>query len=84
MQYAKIGQRPWVYAWARCNGKIVTFDQIADTLEQFTGKKTEFQCITTDSWMERIYQYIDPEGTLPRGASPEDATAFTFRKFFGA
>jgi len=62
----------------------LTFDQIANALEQFTGKKTEFQSVTIDSWMERISKYIDPEGTLPRGASPDDTTTFTFRKSFGA
>ena len=66
------------------NPFLLTFDQIAAAVEEFTGKKTRFQPIALDDWMERISQYIDPEGRLPRGASPDDATTFTFRKSFGA
>jgi uncharacterized protein YbjT (DUF2867 family) len=62
----------------------LTVDQIADALEQFTGKKTEFQPVTTDDWMEHVSTYIDPEGRLPRGASSNETTSFTFRKSFGA
>ncbi|OAL25150.1 hypothetical protein AYO22_05027 [Fonsecaea multimorphosa] len=62
----------------------LTLDQVADALEQYTGKKTKFQPITLADWMERISANIDPEGRLPRGASPDDTTAFTFRKSFGA
>jgi hypothetical protein len=62
----------------------LTFEQIAYALEQYTGKKTEFQAVTIDEWMERISASIDPQGRLPRGTSPDDTTSFTFRKSFGA
>jgi hypothetical protein len=62
----------------------LTLLQVAEELERFTGKKTEFQPVTIDEWMERVSQIIDPEGRLPRGASPNDPTTFTFRKSFGA
>jgi nucleoside-diphosphate-sugar epimerase len=62
----------------------LTFHQVAEALEKFTGKKAEFQPVTVDEWMQGVSKYIDPEGRLPRGASSEDATTFTFRKSFGA
>lgn len=62
----------------------LTFNQVADAFEQFTGKKTEFEPVTTDRWMDGISKYINPEDRLSHGISPDDATTFTFRKSFGA
>ncbi|OAP57097.1 hypothetical protein AYL99_09210 [Fonsecaea erecta] len=62
----------------------VTFDQVAEALEQYTGKKTEFQPVTLAAWMEHVSASIDPEARLPRNAASDDTTAFTFRTSFGA
>jgi hypothetical protein len=62
----------------------VTYPQITAALESVVKEPVRFESISIAEWMENINEYIDPEGLLPRGASADDPTTFTFRKTFSA
>jgi hypothetical protein len=74
-----------------CIGKSVsaapfqlTFDEIAQAVQQVTGKENEFIPITVEEWMTNISVNISPESRLPRSALQDDPASFTFRQTFGA
>ncbi|KAH8645709.1 hypothetical protein BX600DRAFT_534087 [Xylariales sp. PMI_506] len=62
----------------------MTFGQVAESLERYTGKPSGFQPVTIDEWMQGVSRIVDPESRLPRGSSLDDPTTFSFRKSFGA
>jgi hypothetical protein len=64
----------------------MTFSEIATALQNVIYKKVDFEPVSIDDWMIGITPFIGDPSTrmLPRGASVDDPTAFTFRKSFGA
>jgi uncharacterized protein YbjT (DUF2867 family) len=64
---------------------LTTFPEIAKAFTRVTGKPARFVPIDIDTWMAGAkVAGIDPEARLPRGATVDDETSFTFRKSFGA
>ena len=64
---------------------LTTFPQVAEAYTRVTGKPARFVPIDIDTWMAGAKAAgIDPEARLPRGATADDGTSFTFRKTFGA
>lgn len=62
-----------------------TYPELATAFQNATGKRATFKNVTQDQWFEDIKSsYVDPEIKMPRGVDPNDKTAFTFRKTFGA
>lgn len=62
----------------------VTFPQIADAVQEVTGRRVDFVPISTEDWMIGASNFVDVEKRLPNGATAEDTSSFTFRKSFGA
>lgn len=62
-----------------------TFPEIAEAFTRVTGKAARFVQVDIEAWMDGAKAAgIDPEARLPRGATSDDETSFSFRKTFGA
>lgn len=66
-----------------CAPYVTTYPELAKAFESVTGKRAVFRDVTQDQRFQGMSQYVDPEGRLPEGASPDDPTSTTFRESFG-